>query len=164
MSIILNTDYLPFTETAPTVFELGGEIDLTNQLTHAIQGFVDLSKLDDAVATSITIESLPACGALYRETVTEDEEQFAIFWTYDQARGFVVQAQKGDVIDFSVTSLFYEGDPDCTELNDEFSYTIMGSIPVEGPYTSTGLYAEQNLHAYGAFGLAPNAEAAPVWF
>jgi len=83
MSIILNSDYLPYTETAPEVFELGGELDLTNQLTHAIQGFVDLSKLDDAVATSITIESLPACGALYRQTVTEDEEQFAIFWTYD---------------------------------------------------------------------------------
>lgn len=60
--------------------------------------------------------------------------------------------------------MFYEADPDCEVLNDEFTYRIMGSIPVEGPYTSTGLYAQQNLHAYGAFGLEPDADATPVVF
>jgi hypothetical protein len=60
--------------------------------------------------------------------------------------------------------MFYEADPDCDVLNDEFTYSIMGSIPVEGPYTSTGLYAQQNLHAYGAFGLEPDSDATPVYF
>ena len=40
----------------------------------------------------------------------------------------------------------------------------MGSIPVEGPFTSAGLYALENYHAYGAFGLQPDAEATPVYF
>jgi len=39
--------------------------------------------------------------------------------------------------------MFYEANPEpCDVLNDEFTYRIMGSIPVEGPYTSTGLYAQ----------------------
>ena len=83
MEIVLNSDYLPFYETEPSTFEVGGQIDLTNQLSSAIQGYVDLDKLDEAVATSITIESLPACGSIYREAVGAWEEQFAIFWTYD---------------------------------------------------------------------------------
>jgi hypothetical protein len=40
----------------------------------------------------------------------------------------------------------------------------MGSIPVEGPFTSAGIMAVENVHAYGAFGLEPDADAEPVWF
>ena len=68
MEVVLNLDYAPFDETDTSFFEAGGEIDLTNQLASAIRGYVDLSRIEDAVATSITIESLPACGALWRET------------------------------------------------------------------------------------------------
>lgn len=39
----------------------------------------------------------------------------------------------------------------------------MGSIPVEGPFTSAGILAVENVHAYGAFGLEPNADAEAVW-
>ena len=162
MEIVLNSDYLPFYETEPATFEVGGEIDLTNQLSSAIQGYVDLSKLDDAVATSITIDSLPACGALYRETVDEGEEQFAIFWSYNSVEGFVVQAAIGDTIDFSVTSLFYEGQDDCAELEDQFTYTVMGTVPVQGPTTTTGLQVVETLSAYDGFGLQPSVVDGPV--
>jgi len=103
MEIVLNSDYLPWIETEPQVFEIGGEVDLTNQLTSAIQGYVDLDLIGEAVPTSITIESLPGCGVLWRQTVTDDEEEFAIFWSYDAVSGFVVQAASGETIDFSIT-------------------------------------------------------------
>ena len=162
MEIVLNSDYLPFHETEPQTFEVGGAVDLTNQLTSAIQGYVDLGKLDDAVATSITIDSLPACGALYRETVDEGEEQFAIFWSYDSVEGFVVQAAVGDTIDFGITALFYEGQDDCAELEDQFTYTVMGTVPVQGPTTTTGLQVVETLSAYDGFGLEPSIANGPV--
>lgn len=74
MEIVLNSGYLPFQETEPTVFQTGGTVDLTNQLSSAIQGYVDLAMIDEAVPTSITIESLPACGILWRQTVAAEEE------------------------------------------------------------------------------------------
>jgi len=40
----------------------------------------------------------------------------------------------------------------------------MGSIPVEGPTTSTGLQVVETLHAYGAFGLEPSVANGPVMF
>lgn len=139
MEIVLNSDYEPFTETPPQVFQIGGEVDLTNQLTQAIQGYVDLDRIDEAVPTSITINSLPSCGSLWRQTASEDEEQFAIFWTYDEAAGFVVEAAVGETIDFSVTQLYYEEDADCETLAEQFSYTVMGQMPVDGPETETEL-------------------------
>jgi hypothetical protein len=50
--------------------------------------------------------------------VSEEEEEFAIFWSYDQVSGFVTQAAVGDTIDFTVTGLFYEGNTDCEEMED----------------------------------------------
>jgi hypothetical protein len=88
--IVLNSDYEPWVDSLPETFQVGGNVDLTNQLSAAIQGYVELGSLDDAIATSITIESLPACGALYRQTVSEEEESFAIFWSYNSVSGFVV--------------------------------------------------------------------------
>lgn len=95
--------------------------------------------------------------------MSEEEEEFAIFWSYDQVSGFVTQAAVGDTIDFTVTGLFYEGNTDCEEMEDQFTYTVMGAIPVEGGYTTTGLQVVQTLHAYGAYGLEPDADATPVW-
>jgi hypothetical protein len=74
METLINAPYTPFETNEPVVFDLGGELDLTNQLTNALRGYVDLENIEDAVATSITIETLPACGALYRETVNENEQ------------------------------------------------------------------------------------------
>lgn len=58
--------------------------------------------------------------------MSEDEEDFAIFWTYDEAAGFVVEAAVGETINFGVTSLYFEDDVDCDSLAEEFSYTVMG--------------------------------------
>lgn len=74
LEIVLNDAYLEFYETEPTEFSIGGEVDLTNQLTQAIQGYVDLDKIDESIPTSITIETLPACGVLYRQSAEESEE------------------------------------------------------------------------------------------
>lgn len=35
----------------------------------------------------------------------------------------------------------------------------MGQIPVDGPYTSTGIEIVSTYHMFGAFGLEPNADA-----
>jgi len=80
--------------------------------------------INEAIPTSITIESLPSCGALWRQTVSADEEQFAIFWSYDAVSGFVVQAAVGETIDFAVTQLFYEGNDDCADMEEQFTYYI----------------------------------------
>ena len=62
-----------------------------------------------------------------------------------------------------MTSLFYEGNEDCDALEDQFTYTVMGAIPVDGPTTTTGLQVVETLHAYGAFGLQPSLVDGPVW-
>lgn len=49
-------------------------------------------------------------------------------------------------------------------MEDEFTYTIMGQIPVDGPTTSTGIEIVSTYHLYGATGIAPDAAAEPVWF
>jgi len=118
--------YSPYDGSDISSYELGGEYDLTNQLTQAIRGYVDLDDLDEAVPTSVTINQLPSCGILWRETMSEDEESFAVFWSYDSAEGWVVEVEEGEVIDFSNTALFYEGSDDCGELEEEFIYSIMG--------------------------------------
>lgn len=92
MDIVLNMDYLPYYETLPIIMEGGGSVELTNQLAAAIQGYVDLNAIEDAIPTSVTIDSLPACGVLYRDTVGQHEEEFAIFWSFDTVEGFYVQA------------------------------------------------------------------------
>lgn len=74
METLINAPYTPFETNEPVVFDLGGELDLTNQLTNALRGYVDLENIEDAVATSITILTVPTCGALYRETVAGSEE------------------------------------------------------------------------------------------
>jgi len=65
------------------IIEGGGTVELTHQLSAAIQGYVDVNAIEEAVPTSVTIDSLPACGYLYRDTVGQHEEEFAIFWSYD---------------------------------------------------------------------------------
>lgn len=106
---------------------------------------MNLDDLDDAVTTSITINSLPSCGSLWRLAQTEQEESFAVFWSYDEASGFVVQAAEGDEIDFSVTSLYYEDDANCGDLALQFSYTVMGQMPVDGPTVTVEYDAVETL-------------------
>lgn len=56
-----------------------------------------------------------------------------------------------------MTSLFYDAtSADCAELEDQFTYTVMGSVPVEGPTTTSGLQVVETLYAYEGFGLEPS--------
>lgn len=143
-SVFLNGYFEPYTRTYPEIIELGGNIDLTNQLGDAITGYVDLENIGLAVASSITIDSLPSCGTLYRYAESEGEEDLAIFWEYNAVTGFVVQVEENEVIDFSYTSLFYE-DADCGDISDNFMYSVLGMMPVDGPSTTMGLNIEQTI-------------------
>lgn len=56
-----------------------------------------------------------------------------------------------------MTSLFYDAtSADCDYLEDQFTYTVMGSVPVEGPTTTSGLQVVETVYAYDAFGLEPS--------
>lgn len=140
----MNGYYEPYTRTYPEVIELGGNIDLTNQLGDAITGYVNLEDIGLAVASSITIDSLPSCGTLYRYAESEAEEDLAIFWEYNQITGFVVQVEEAEVIDFSYTSLFYE-DADCGDISSEFMYSVLGMMPVDGASTTMGINIEETI-------------------
>lgn len=139
LEIVLNEGYLDFYEAEPTEFSIGGSVDLTNQVSEAVQGYVELNKLEDAVPSSITITSLPGCGVLYRQSAVEGEGSFAVLWTYDVEEGFAVEAAVGDTVNFAFESIFYEADPTCEEMQYEFTYAVMATIPVEGPPTSLAL-------------------------
>ena len=64
--IFLNANYHAYAGTDIHAYEVGSTIDITNQLQEAVQGYVDLNDIGLAVATSITIDSLPSCGTLLR--------------------------------------------------------------------------------------------------
>lgn len=80
LEIVLNQDYREFYETEPVAYSIGGAVDLTNQLSRALQGYVSMENIDKAIPTSITINTLPSCGVLYRQFVAENEMEFAIMW------------------------------------------------------------------------------------
>jgi hypothetical protein len=92
--MLINADY-NYSDYNTVAFNLGSSVDLTNQVTQALQGYVNIEELDQAIPTSITINSLPSCGALWRTAANEGEEEFAVFWSYNQeASGFVVQVNE----------------------------------------------------------------------
>jgi len=49
-------------------------------------------------------------------------------------------------------------------LEDQFTYTVMGTIPVEGPLTTTGLQVVETLWAYDLIGLEPTQVLDPVMY
>jgi hypothetical protein len=76
IDVILN-DIFPasvaYDETPPIVIEFGSTVDLTNQLSEALRGYVSVDDIQNAIPTSITINSLPSCGTLYRSAVNDGE-------------------------------------------------------------------------------------------
>jgi hypothetical protein len=49
-------------------------------------------------------------------------------------------------------------------LEEEFTVRVMGSAPVEGPTTTTGLAVVQTMYAYDGWGLEPSVVDGPVYF
>jgi len=163
LEIVLNDNYLPYHETEPAEFSIGGSVDLTNQLSAALQGYVDLDDVANAIPTSITVTSLPACGVLYRQFVAEGETEYAILWQYTEEEGFVQAIATGDTVDFGFESVFYEADPTCEDIEYSFEYTVLASMPVEGPRTTMGLQVVETLWA-ADMGYGPSSDGSSYDF
>ena len=75
LELKINEDFVPRTETDPQYYVIdengnGQSLDLTAQLTEAIQGYINLDNLAEAIPSSVTIEAEPACGVLVKKAST----------------------------------------------------------------------------------------------
>ena len=70
LELKINEDFLPYTEYDPILYSLGDGVDVTEHLYTTIQGYVDTSTIDQAIATSATILEVPSCGVLISRAST----------------------------------------------------------------------------------------------
>jgi hypothetical protein len=108
LELKLNENYVWHYPATPVVYARGAIVEVSRDLEATLAGYVDLADITEAVPSSITILSLPACGVLTKAGVIEGEQTFAMFWSYTIQEGFFTTLAINDMIDLNSETIQYQ--------------------------------------------------------